>query len=109
MRNHLLPFAACTVLLAWSGPVNADRTFGGFDCAIDCSGHARGYRWAERIEITEGSECPLGNSRAFFEGCLAYTEDPDRGADEDDEGNLICDDDCVVVALASSGSPPAAI
>jgi hypothetical protein len=65
MRNHLLAFAACTVLLAWSGLANAERTFGGFECTIDCSGHARGYRWAERIEITESSECPLGGSRAL--------------------------------------------
>jgi hypothetical protein len=89
MRNHRLLFAACTVLLAWSGPVNAqDRSFGGYECTDDCKAHAAGYRWAEKKQITESSECPLG-SNSFHEGCLAYTEDPYRGADEDDDGNSI--------------------
>jgi hypothetical protein len=80
MRRHLSLFAACTVLLAWSGPVNAqDRTFGGYDCMDD--GYAAGYRWTEKWQITDTSEY-LWTSNSFHEGC---TEDPERGADEDDE------------------------
>jgi hypothetical protein len=90
MRHHLSLFAACSVVLAWSGPAGAeDRTFGGYECTDECSGHAAGYRWAEKKEITEGSECPLGASYSFLAGCLAYTEDPNRGADQDDDGNPI--------------------
>jgi hypothetical protein len=90
MRICRLLFAVCAVLLVWSGPVNAqERTFGGYDCTDDCLGHAIGYRWAEAKQFTDSSECPAGNSSSFHEGCLAYTEDPDRGADEDDDGNPI--------------------
>ena len=59
------------------------REFGGYDC----SGHAAGYRWAEARSITD---CPLrGRALSFYEGCLVYVEDPDRGADEDDDGDNI--------------------
>lgn len=66
------------------------REFGGHDCSDDCSGHAAGYRWAEAHSITSDSDCPLrGGAISFYEGCLVYVEDPDRGADEDDDGNDI--------------------
>lgn len=64
--------------------------FGGYECTDDCSGHAAGYRWAEAHDIADESNCPLrGNATSFYEGCLAYVEDPMRGADEDDDGNPI--------------------
>jgi hypothetical protein len=60
------------------------REFGGYDCSDDCSGHAAGYRWAEANGITDEPSCPLrGGAISFYEGCLVYVEDPDRGADED--------------------------
>jgi hypothetical protein len=60
--------------------------FGGYECTDDCSGHAAGYRWAEAHHITNASNCPLnGNATSFYEGCLVYVEDPNRGADEDDD------------------------
>ncbi|MGY0574036.1 hypothetical protein ACTGJ9_025650 [Bradyrhizobium sp. RDM12] len=66
------------------------REFGGYDCSDDCSGHAAGYRWAEAHNVTSESSCPLrGNGMSFYEGCLVYVEDPDRGADEDDDGDDI--------------------
>jgi hypothetical protein len=90
MRNHLSLFAACTALLGWSGPVNAqDLSFGGYECTDDCAGHAAGYQWAGKKQITESSECPLGNSDSFYEGCFAYMEDRYRRADQDDEGKPI--------------------
>ena len=68
----------------------SSRDFGGYECTDDCSGHAAGYRWAERHNITNESDCPLnGNATSFYEGCLAYVEDPYRGADEDDDGDDI--------------------
>jgi hypothetical protein len=68
MRNYLLLFAVCIVLLG---------------CTDDRSGHAIGYRWADKKQITESSECPLGNSDS--EGCL----DRYRRADQDDDGKPI--------------------
>ena len=82
---------AGVLFLTLAGPALAQglRTFGGYDCTIDCSGHAAGYRWAEDQDVHDESDCPLGNSNSFYEGCLAYTEDPSRGADEDDDGRPI--------------------
>jgi hypothetical protein len=66
------------------------REFGGYDCSDNCSGHAAGYRWAEEHSITAETDCPLrGGALSFYEGCLVYVEDPDRGADEDDDGDDI--------------------
>ena len=67
-----------------------DRTFGGYDCTVDCSGHKAGYEWAEQNNISDESGCN-GNSQSFEEGCKAYVEDPGRGADEDDDGEEIED------------------
>lgn len=66
----------------------SELTFGGYTCTDDCSGHAAGYLWAERRRITRARDCS-GRSNSFYEGCLAYVEDPDRGADEDDDGEPI--------------------
>ena len=65
------------------------RTFGGYYCTIDCSGHRAGYLWAEDQDIQDEFQCPQGRSNSFYEGCLAYTEDPSRGADDDDNGQPI--------------------
>lgn len=66
------------------------REFGGYECTDDCSGHAAGYRWAEKHHVTNENACPLnGNATSFYEGCLAYVEDSNRGADEDDDGEDI--------------------
>ena len=34
-------------------------------------------------------DCPENRSDAFYEGCLAYVDDPERGADVDDDGKPI--------------------
>jgi hypothetical protein len=65
-----------------------ERTFGGYACTEDCSGHKAGYDWAEGRNITEETECS-GNSQSFIEGCEAYVEDPSRGSDADDDGQPI--------------------
>ena len=62
------------------------RTFGGYDCTDDCVGHAAGYQWAEERGIEDIAECPASSSDAFYEGCLTYVDDPERGADLDDDG-----------------------
>jgi hypothetical protein len=88
MRNHLLLFAACTALVGCSGPVDTQvRSFRG--CTDDCAGYAAGYHWAEKKQITVSSECPLGRSDSFNEGCFAYTEDRSRRADQDADGKPI--------------------
>lgn len=54
------------------GPANAQgRTFKGFVCQGDCSGHRAGYAWAARNGIKDPSQCS-GNSQSFYEGCVAY-------------------------------------
>jgi hypothetical protein len=73
---------------------SAARTFGENECTDDCSGHKAGYEWAEVRGITDLSTCESILSRSpnrtsFYEGCVTYTEDPSRGADEDDDGEEI--------------------
>src|SRR5499433_942938 len=65
------------------------RTFGGYDCTDDCVSHAAGYLWAEEREIENIDHCPENRSEAFYEGCLTYVDDPERGADFDDDGRAI--------------------
>jgi len=66
-----------------------DNTFHGYDCAVDCSGHEAGYRWAEEHNITDEEDCG-GNSQSFIEGCKAYAEEQsgddnsDRSSDDDE-------------------------
>lgn len=86
MRTALALCALLFVVL----PVPADaRTFGGYLCTVDCSGHAAGYLWAEQKNIDDEARCPSGPSQSFNEGCLAYVQDTNRGADEDDDGEPI--------------------
>jgi hypothetical protein len=70
------------------------RTFGGYECTDDCSGHKAGYEWAEAKGITDEADCEnilvrAPNRTSFYEGCMTYVEDPSRGADEDDDGEEI--------------------
>lgn len=77
-----------TLMSASGTSLASDRTFGGYDCTSDCSGHAAGYRWAEQNGIQNAYRC-RGNSNSFIEGCKVFTQDPYRGADEDDDGDEI--------------------
>src|ERR1700675_141468 len=88
MRAYTIAIAIISWLVFASVARAQDRTFGDFDCTEDCSGHAAGYRWAEKHSIDDESDCPRGNSESFHEGCIAYSRDPSRGADEDDDGNM---------------------
>jgi hypothetical protein len=91
MKRSTVIFSLSTLafLPLMSETANA-RDFGGNECTDDCSGHAAGYRWAEAHNITNESDCLLnGNATSFYEGCLVYLDDPDRGADEDDDGDPI--------------------
>lgn len=47
------------------------RTFMGYVCTEDCSGHQAGYDWAEEKGIEDPNDCG-GNSESFIEGCRAY-------------------------------------
>lgn len=53
---------------------NEPRTFNGYECTDDCSGHEAGYNWAEEKGITDSSDCG-GNSNSFIEGCESYVEE----------------------------------
>jgi len=50
------------------------RTFRGYNCTQDCSGHEAGYNWAEEKGITDPDDCG-GNAHSFIEGCIAYAEE----------------------------------
>jgi hypothetical protein len=52
----------------------ANKSFYGFSCTQDCSGHEAGYSWAETNDIHYEQDC-VGKSTSFIEGCLAYIED----------------------------------
>src|SRR5215213_5833147 len=89
MRNMMLALCGVVLSFAISAPSQArDRTFGGYDCTADCSGHAAGYKWAEEHSVSDPSDCG-GSSNSFVEGCQAFTADPSRGSDEDDDGESV--------------------
>jgi hypothetical protein len=80
----------CVLPIGLCAPSHASaRTFGGYDCTDDCVSHAAGYLWAEEHEIENIDHCPENRSEAFYEGCLTYVDDPERGADFDDCGKPI--------------------
>lgn len=58
-------------------------TFMGYLCTDDCSGHERGYEWAEEKGIEDPDDCG-GNSESFIEGCRAYAGEY---GPEDDDGS----------------------
>ena len=77
----VLALPACT-------SVPASRTFGGFRCTKDCTGHSAGYRWASR-NPHRIEECVRETPRSFREGCLVFDHDPRRGWQTDDAGQPI--------------------
>lgn len=52
----------------------SERTFRGYQCTVDCSGHEAGYQWAEENSIDDEDDC-RGNSESFIEGCKAYVQE----------------------------------
>jgi hypothetical protein len=50
------------------------KTFMGYQCTDDCSGHEAGYNWARDNEIDDTDDCD-GKSESFNEGCVAYVEE----------------------------------
>jgi hypothetical protein len=90
MTHGSIVVLGCLLAFGCSVPAQASaRTFGGYDCVDDCVVHAAGYRWAEERGIEIIGACPENRSEAFYEGCLTYVDDPERGADFDDDGKLI--------------------
>jgi hypothetical protein len=55
------------------------KTFEGYPCTKDCSGHEAGYKWAEDHDIDDPAKCG-GTSQSFIEGCKAWAND--AGADD---------------------------
>jgi hypothetical protein len=62
---------------------NMPRTFHGYACTQDCSGHEAGYQWAEDHDIDDPDDCG-GNSESFIEGCKAYAEEHGNDAGENE-------------------------
>jgi hypothetical protein len=79
-----LILAACGAGPASDSPEQEPvRTFYGYECTDDCSGHEAGYQWAEERGITDPDDCS-GKSESFIEGCRAYAEGASPDDDEDD-------------------------
>ena len=74
---------ACLIVCA---PTALGKTFAGYECTDDCSGHIAGYRWAQQHDIVDPGDCD-GNSESFIEGYMAYAEgdSPDIEDDDNDE------------------------
>jgi hypothetical protein len=51
-----------------------DLSYKGYRCTQDCSGHMAGYEWAKIRNIQSTSECPIGHSNSFTEGCYSYAQ-----------------------------------
>ena len=51
-----------------------NKTFGGYKCTEDCSGHEAGYEWAEDKGIEDADDCG-GKSQSFIEGCRTYANE----------------------------------
>jgi|GEM_PF-2509403 len=60
------------------------RSFRGYECTDDCSGHEAGYEWAERKGITDPDDCS-GKSESFIEGCKSYAEEQGYGGEDDSD------------------------
>jgi hypothetical protein len=50
------------------------KSFKGYTCTEDCSGHEADYEWAENKKIYDKNDCST-KSNSFNEGCLSYIED----------------------------------
>lgn len=51
--------------------LESQKTYNGYKCTDDCSGHEAGYEWARRKGIADPDDCG-GNSTSFVEGCKSY-------------------------------------
>ena len=79
-------FAFAIACLVIGAPTALGKTFAGYECTDDCSGHIAGYRWAQEHDIDDPEDCG-GKSESFIEGCRAYAEgkSPDIKEDDDDD------------------------
>jgi hypothetical protein len=74
--------------------VGSARSFSGYECSGNCSGHEAGYNWAEAHDIDDEDVCDTAgdnsNSASFAEGCKAYvngeSQDDDSAKTEDQDG-----------------------
>jgi hypothetical protein len=73
-KQGLIMLAVVAAVLTSAPSKAQERTFGGYECTEDCSGHKAEYEWAEEHNITDESDCG-GNSQSFIEGCQTYTPD----------------------------------
>lgn len=60
----------------------SSKSFKGYSCTDDCSGHEAGYEWAEDKDIYDYDNCS-GNSTSFIEGCKAYVDELMENRDVD--------------------------
>ena len=58
----------------YQSTIQTGKTFHGYECTDDCSGHKAGYDWAKRKGIDSPDDCG-GKSNSFIEGCKAYAQE----------------------------------
>ena len=73
MKKLLFTIILTAAILAAGSGLYA-KSFYGYSCTVDCSGHEAGYNWADDNDIHDINDC-IGRSKSFLEGCIAYVED----------------------------------
>lgn len=81
---------AMSAATATAPTIAVPLTFHGYTCTVDCSGHQAGYDWAEENDIDDESDCEIGKSPSFDEGCAervaeAKIEEEEEEGDDGDE------------------------
>lgn len=80
----LVPWPQQPEPATYSAPEYRMRTFQGYTCTSDCSGHEAGYEWAEAHGLDDPNDCD-GNSESFIEGCRSYAEEQEMIEEDDQE------------------------
>jgi hypothetical protein len=80
LRQRLVAALAAITLVACEA--GSGKTFKGYECTQNCSGHQAGYEWAQEQGIGDPDACG-GDSESFTKGCQAAAEESQRDyADE---------------------------
>ena len=61
MRTQVLMLSIVSLVALGNSTSAEERTYGGYECTDDCSGHAAGYEWAKEHEIDDDAKCHLAD------------------------------------------------
>ncbi len=80
-------FLALALIMLTAGAAIAEslpKTYKGYNCTKDCSGHKAGYAWAAKKGIADINACS-GKSHSFVEGCRSWVLEQNENSAEDTE------------------------